>query len=174
MREEKSLIQCFLVIFMKIIEEFNYRNAKEIIQQNNSELLNEIYEILNNGSIKLEIKENKHQRDTSDQIQQIFLSKDWNKEVHSKAVPGMKYDLVKDKDFPVEIEIGHMRLVYADFFEFLADYSKGFIKAGIMIVCNDPLKFGHTWHNSLKSTKNKIEAIKESFLTPILVIGIDP
>ena len=159
---------------MRIIDEFNYRNAKEIIQQNNPELLKELYNILNNVSLNLEIEEGKHQRDTSSQIQQIFVSKGWNKEVTCKAISGMKYDLVKDENFPIEIEIGHMRLVYADFFEFLADYSKEFIKAGIMIVCNDPLKFGHTWHNSLKSTKNKIEAIKESFLVPILVIGIDP
>lgn len=60
------------------------------------------------------------------------------------------------------------------FFEFLADYSKEFIKAGIMIVCNDPLKFGHKWQNSIKSTARKIIAIKETFLVPILIIGIDP
>ncbi len=159
---------------MKIIEEFNYRNAKEIIQQNNPDLLKELYEILKNISLDLEVKEGKNQRDTSKQIQNIFVSKGWKEEVSCKAIPGMKYDLVKDEAFPVEIEVGHMRLVYADFFEFLADYSKQFIKAGIMIVCGDPLKFGHNWHNSLKSTKNKIEAIKESFLVPILIIGIDP
>ena len=67
-----------------------------------------------------------------------------------------------------------MRLVYADFFEYLADYSKGFVKAEIMIVCGDPSKFGHTWHNSIKSTQKKIGAIKESFLVPVLVIGIEP
>ncbi len=159
---------------MKIVEKFNYRNAEEIIRQNNPSLLEEIYEILGSISLNLETEEGKSQRDTSNQIQQIFISKGWDKEVKCEAISGMKYDLVKDKNFPIEIEIGHMRLVYADFFEFLADYSKEFIKAGIMIVCNNPLKFGNTWHNSLKSTKKKIEAIKESFLVPILVIGVDP
>ncbi len=159
---------------MKIVEEFNYRNAKEIIQQNNPDLLKELYETLNNISINLDIKDGKRQRDVSSQIQTIFVSKGWNKEVTCKAISGMKYDLVKDENFPIEIELGHQRLVYPDFFEFLADYSKEFIKAGIMIVCGDPEKFGQKWQNSLKSTKNKIEAIKESFLVPILVIGIDP
>lgn len=159
---------------MKVVEEFNYRNAKEIIQQNNPRLLKELYEILSNISLNLRSEKGKHQRDTSSQIQKVFVSKGWDKEVTCKSISGMKYDLVKDINFPIEIEVGHMRLVYADFFEFLSDYAKGFIRAGIMIVCNDPLKFGHTWHNSLKSTKNKIEAIKESFLVPILVIGIDP
>ena len=159
---------------MKVISEFNYRNAKEIIQQSNPDLLKEIYEILKIINLNLEIEEGKYQRDTSNQIQQIFVSKGWDKEVKSEAIPSMKYDLVKDKNFPVEIEIGHERLVYADFFEFLADYSNENIKVGIMIVCNDSLKFGHNWHNSIKSTKNKILAIKKSFLVPILVIGIDP
>lgn len=161
---------------MKIVSEFNYRNAKEIIQQNNPELLKEIYNILNDEDNRLNLKplDGMLQRDTSRQIKQFFLKQGWKEEVKCKAIPEMKYDLVKDEDFPVEIEVGHMRLVYADFFEYLADYSKEFIKAGIMIVCSDPLKFGHIWHNSLKSTKNKIEKIKESFLVPILVIGVDP
>lgn len=159
---------------MKIVEEFNYRNAKEIILQNNPELLKEIYELLKNIKLKLDLKEGRYQRDTSRQIQEFFMLKGWNGEVTCKSIPKMKYDLIRDENFPLEIEISHMRLVYADFFEFLADYSKEFIKAGIMIVCNDPLKFGHAWHNSIKSTRNKIEAIKESFLVPILVIGIDP
>lgn len=161
---------------MKIASEFNYRNAKEIIQQDNSELLKEIYKILNdpNNKLNLNLVEGKKLRDTSKQIKQFFLKKGWKDEVGCKAISEMKYDLVKDENFPIEIEVGHMRLVYADFFEYLADYSKEFIKAGIMIVCADPLKFGHIWHNSLKSTKNKIEKIKESFLVPIWVIGIDP
>ena len=159
---------------MKVVSEFNYRNAKEIIQQNNPDLLREIHEILENISLNLKIEDGKHQRDTSNQVQKVFVSKQWKKEVKCKAIPGMKYDLVKDKNFPIEIEIGHRRLVYADFFEFLADYSKEFIKAGIMIVCDDPLKFGYSWQNSLKSTKGKIKAIKESFLVPILVIGVNP
>ena len=82
-------------------------------------------------------------------------------------------DLVKE-DIPIEIELGHQRLVYADFFEFMADYSNGHIPLAIMIVTGDPKKFGHTWHNSLESTKRKILAIKETFLVPVLVIAVDP
>lgn len=161
---------------MKISTEFNYRNAKEIIQKTNPGLFEEIQNILNDktNQLNLELSDGKMQRDTSKQIQEFFTKKGWKKEIQSKGIPEMKYDLVKDENFPVEIEVGHMRLVYADFFEYLADYSKEFIKAGIMIVCSDPFKFGHNWHNSIKSTKNKIEKIKESFLVPIWVIGIDP
>ena len=161
---------------MKIVSEFNYRNAKEIIQQLNPSLLNEIYYILNNDTNKLDLseKEENKLRDVSKQIKLFFLEKNWKEEQSCKAILDMRYDLIKDNNFPIEIEVGHMRLVYADFFEFLADYSKDNIKAAIMIVCNDPLKFRHTWHNSMKSTKNKIENIKETFLVPLLVIGIDP
>lgn len=161
---------------MKIKSEFNYRNAKEIIKELNQSLLDEIYSILNNEDNKLFLskKENTHQRDTSRQIKSFFIKQSWREEVNSKAIPEMRYDLIKDEIFPVEVEVGHMRLVYADFFEFLADYSKGNIKAGIMIVCDDPVKFGDKWHNSLKSTKSKIEGIKETFLVPILVLGVDP
>jgi len=56
----------------------------------------------------------------------------------------------------------------------MADYSNGHIQLGIMIVSEDPNKFGHTWHNSLESTKRKILAIKETFLVPVLVIAVDP
>lgn len=158
------------------MQEFNYRNAKEILKQTNPELLEEIYSILNseNNKLDLEEKEDKKLRDTSKQIKKPFLELGWKEEQSCKAIPEMKYDLVKDENFPLEIEVGHMRLVYADFFEYLADYSKGNIKAAIMVVCNNPTKFGHTWHNSIKSTKNKIESIKETFLVPVLVIGIDP
>lgn len=161
---------------MKIISKFNYRNAEEIINQINPELLKEIYSILNrqDNKIDLSLIKGKTQRDTSTQIKRFFINKGWKEEQKCKAIPDMKYDLVKDDNFPVEIEVGHMRLVYADFFEFMADYSKENIKAGIMIVCEDPKKFGHTWHNSLKSTKNKIEKIKETFLVPLLIVGIDP
>jgi len=161
---------------MKIASEFNYRNAKEIIRENNPRLFEEISNILNNENNQLNLKllDGKRQRDTSKQIKQFFLEKGWRQEINSKAIPEMKYDLIKDENFPVEIEVGHMRLVFADFFEFLMDYAKGFIKAGIMLVCNDPSKFGNLWQNSLKSTKNKIEKIKESFLVPIWVIGINP
>ena len=161
---------------MKIINEFNFRSAKEIIQQYNPNLLKEVYEILNNedNKLDLDLKQGKTQKDTSKQIKQFFLNRGWHEEISCKSIPEMKYDLVKDESFPIEIEVGHMRLIYADFFEFLADYSKELIKAGIMIVCYDPLKFGPTWHNSIKSTARKMIAIKESFLVPILVIGIDP
>jgi len=150
---------------MKIVSEFNYRNAKEIIQKTNPELFEEIQDILNKelNQLNLKLPDGKMQRDTSRQIQEFFVQKSWKKEVQCRAIPEMKYDLVKDENFPIEIEVGHMRLVYADFFEYLADYSKEFIKAGIMIVCADPLKFGHKWQNSIKSTKIKLKRLKNLF-----------
>jgi len=162
---------------MKIGDEFDYRNAKAIIQKTNPKLFKEIYSILNNpkNKLKLKTKEGTMQRDVSEQIRKHFMKhKGWKKEQKPEAIPTMRYDLVKDKQFPIEIEVGHTRLVYADFFEYLSEYSKEFIKAGIMIVCGDPSKFGHKWHNSIKSTKNKIEKIKETFLVPVWVIGVNP
>ena len=113
------------------------------------------------------------QRRLSAQVQEWFTKKDWNKEQPAFSIGELRYDLVKE-NIPIEIEIGHQRLVYADFFEFMADYSKGHIPLGIMIVTGNPDKFGHKWHNSLESTKRKILAIKETFLVPMLIIAVDP
>ena len=162
-----------LINIVKIVGEFNYRNAKEILKGKTPKILEEIYAILNDTKNKIDLKETGAQRNLSIQVQNWFVNKGWEKEKSAFSVKGLKYDLVKD-NIPIEIELGHQRLVYADFFEFMADYSKGYIPVGIMIVTGDPNKFGHTWHNSLESTKRKILAIKETFLVPVLVIAVDP
>ena len=83
----------------------------------------------------------------------------------------MRYDLKKGR-VPVEIEIGHQRVVYADFFEFMADHSNGRIDVAVMIVVDNPLDFGHAWHCSVQSTQRKIESIKLIYNVPTLVLGI--
>lgn len=158
---------------MKIVGEFNYRNAKEILEKKYLKILNEIFDILNNPNNKIDLTATGPQRNLSIQVQNWFETKDWEKEKSCFSIKQLKYDLVKE-DIVIEIELGHQRLVYADFFEFMADYSKSYIPLGIMIVTGDPNKFGHTWHNSLDSTKRKILAIKETFLVPVLVIAVDP
>ncbi len=70
--------------------------------------------------------------------------------------------------------MGHQRLVYADFFKYLADYSQQRIPAAFMIVTDDPHSYGHNWHCSLESTRRKIEAIASVYLVPTLVISVDP
>ncbi len=160
---------------MKVTNEFDYRNAKNIIEKINPKVLEEIYSIVNNpeNKVELDIGENK-QRNLSKPIQEMFVKLEgWEQEHSVFMLPYLKYDLVK-QDIPIEIELGHERLVYADFFKFLADFSNQKIPAAIMIVTNDPKKFGHTWHNSLDKTKKKIESISNVYLVPILVIGIDP
>jgi hypothetical protein len=109
----------------------------------------------------------------SRQLQEIFASKGWKIEKSLYTLPDLRYDLVKG-EVPVEIEIGHERLVYAVFFKFLADYSARRIPAGVMVVTANPLEFGHKWPNSVANTKRKIEAIQSNFLVPILTIGILP
>lgn len=158
---------------MKIIGEYDYRKAKSIIKNGNPKIIKEIYSILNDSKNKINLKSKGKQRDISEQIKLFFIKKGWKTEQPSYSIKELRYDLLKDK-IPIEIEIGHERLVYADFFEFLIDYSNSEINAAIMIVTGNPKDFGHTWHNSLQSTKRKLESIKKSFLVPILVIGIEP
>ncbi|KXA91787.1 hypothetical protein AKJ63_00915 [candidate division MSBL1 archaeon SCGC-AAA259D18] len=158
---------------MEVYDEFNYRNAKSVLKKEHPSLLEEIYSILDDPKNKLDLTSEGKQRQISKQLQNLFVDKSWEKEVSVYSIPELKYDLVKDK-LPIEIEIGHKRLVYADFFEFLADYSNGHIKLGIMIVTGEPERFGHTWHNSLDSTKRKIKAIEKVFLVPLLAIAINP
>jgi hypothetical protein len=158
---------------MKVVGEFNYRNAKEILEKKYPNILNEILSILNDPNNKIDLTTTGSQRNLSSQVQSWFVNKGWTKEKSCFSIPELKYDLVKE-NIVIEIELGHQRLVYADFFEFMADFSKSHIPLGVMIVTGDPNKFGHTWHNSLDSTKKKILAIKEAFLVPVLVIAVDP
>ena len=158
---------------MKVVGEFNYRNAKEILEKKYSKILKEILAILSTPKNKINLKAVGKQRQLSSQVQDWFVKKGWKKEQPCFTIEDLRYDLLK-KNIAIEIELGHKRLVYADFFEFMADYSNERIPLGIMIVTGDPKKFGHSWHNSLESTKKKIEAIKETFLVPIYVIAVDP
>lgn len=160
---------------MKVANEFDYRNAKSIIEKINPFVLKEIYSIIDNPDNKLELDiGEKKQRNLSKPIQEMFVKLEgWKQEQSVFTLPDLKYDLVK-QNIPIEIELMHERLVYADFFKFLVDFSNSKIPAAIMIVTNDPNKFGHIWHNSINKTKKKIESISNVYLVPILVIGIDP
>lgn len=158
---------------MNVVGEFDYRNAKGILEKRFPQILREIYSILNDPENEIDLARTGSQRRLSAQVQRWFTRMNWRREQPAFSIEELRYDLLKE-NIPIEIEIGHQRLVYADFFEFLSDYSKGYIPLGVMIVTGDPNRFGHSWHNSLESTKRKILAIKESFLVPILVIAVNP
>lgn len=159
---------------MIITEELDYRNAIAVLRSVAPEAIDEVYEILTLPGHRIDLaKPVNRQRTLSKQVQNWFAERGWETEVPSRAVPDMRYDLVKG-DVVIEIELGHQRLVFADFFEFMADFSKQFIPAAVMIVTGDPHKFGHDWHCSIESTKRKVESVKDIFLVPLLVIGVDP
>ncbi len=159
---------------MRIGAEFSYRYAKEILHAVAPEELNDIECVLNDSSNVLNADKAKTQRDYSAQIKTWFVSqKNWKAEQACKAVPGMKYDLQKGL-VALEIEIGHQRLVFPDFFEFAADHAKQNIAAGVLIVTHDPMQFGHDWHCSLASTKLKIASVADWLTVPLLVIAINP
>jgi len=158
---------------MRIVREFNYRNAEAVINAVDSSLLARIRNILTSSTSILNLTKNGKQRSLSTQVQGWFIKAGWKGEVPSMAAPGMRYDL-HDGKVPIEIELGHERLVFPDFFEFLADYSQQHIPAAIMIVTHTPSAFGHTWHCSIASTERKILSIQPIYLVPTLVISIDP
>jgi len=139
---------------MKVVSEFSYRNAREILEKKYPEILEEIHDILNDPNNQIDLETTGSQRRLSAQVQKCFTDKAWEKEKPAFSIEDLRYDLLKH-NIPIEIDIGHQRLVYANFFEFMADYSKEYIPLGIMIVTGDPNKFGHTWHNSLDSTKER-------------------
>ncbi|NIQ04697.1 MAG: hypothetical protein GWO20_02885, partial [Candidatus Korarchaeota archaeon] len=102
-----------------------------------------ILSILNDEKEPLVLEARKGgQRLLSRQVQKLFVEAGWVKERPHFSIPDLRYDLVKD-NVPVEIEIGHERLVYADFFKFLVDYSNGYIPAGVIIATENPESFGH-------------------------------
>ena len=153
---------------------YDYRNAKSILESVDRANLDELIAVLNDPSIKLRLGAQPGKlQDISRQLQDILASRGWGRENPLYTLPDLRYDLVKG-EIPVEIEIGHERLVYAVFFKFLADYSARKIPAGVMIVTASALEFGHSWHNSVANTKRKIEAVQSYFLVPILIIGILP
>jgi restriction endonuclease BglII len=158
---------------VQIVEEFNYRNAEAVINAVDPGLLSRVRGVLTAPTSALDLAVAGGPRTLSSQVQQWFRTAGWRYEVPSVAAPGMRYDLY-DGRVPIEIELGHERLVYPDFFEFLADYSAGHIPAGVMIVTHSPRAFGHTWHCSLASTRRKILAIANVYLVPTLLIGVDP
>ena len=159
---------------MKIMDVYDYRSAHGILASRKESVLDEVLSILNDETKSLALNAARGaQRNLQSQIQRFFVKAGWERERSHFSIPDLKYDLVKE-DIPIEIEIGHERLVYADFFKFLVDYSNGYIPAGIIVATENPESFGHTWHNSRESTARKIEAIKRSLLVPILVIGIKP
>jgi Restriction endonuclease BglII len=156
---------------MQIGAEYSYRYAKEILQAVASEELQDIQCVLNDPRNVLNADKAKSQRDYSAQIKNWFVSqKQWKSEQRCKAVPGMKYDLQKGL-VSVEVEIGHQRLVFPDFFEFAADHAKQNIAAGVLIVTHEPMLFGHDWHCSLASTKLKIASVAEWLTVPLFVVA---
>jgi hypothetical protein len=159
---------------MQIGDEFSYRFAKEILQAVAPGELADIQSVLNDSRNVLNADKVKTQRDYSAQIKSWFVSqKSWKAEQPCKAVPGMKYDLQKGL-VSIEIEIGHQRLVFPDFFEFAADHAKQNIAAGVLVVTHNPMRFGHDWHCSLASTRLKIASVSDWLTVPLLVIAINP
>ena len=159
---------------MRVVAEFDYRNATGVITAVAPGLLPRVREILTSREHAIDLSDVAGKsRSLSSQVQEWFVAAGWRAEVPAAAVPGMRYDL-HDGQIPIEIELGHERLVYPDFFEFLADYSAQHIPAAIMVVTNSPKLFGHSWHCSLASTTRKIQAISGVYLVPTLVLGIDP
>lgn len=159
---------------MRILGEFDYRNAKGILESRRSAILEEIYRLLNAEEFKLKLGPVSGKlQNLSRQLQRYFAEHGWSMEHPLFTLPDLRYDLLKE-DVPIEIEIGHERLVYAVFFKFLADYSQHRVPAGVMVVAANPRDFGHTWHNSLENTQRKVEAISSALLVPVLVIGVKP
>jgi len=60
---------------MKVVGEFNYRNAKEILEGTYPEILKEILDILNDPNNKINLTSSGSQRNLSVQIQEWFVSK---------------------------------------------------------------------------------------------------
>lgn len=109
---------------MRIARELDYRNAKAVLKANAPGILDEVVSTLTHPGSNLDFERKGKQRTLSKQVQGWFVERGWKKEAPSFTISDMRYDPLKDR-IPVEIELGHQRLVFPDFFEFLADFSKG-------------------------------------------------
>jgi hypothetical protein len=140
---------------VEVLGETSYRSGREIIKQAKPEEFGTIDRLLNGGNFELDTESpDERQRNISDQITDEFSAEGWQTEVKVKNMDGPKYDLFRN-GVPIEVEIGHRRMVYADFFKFLADYSERHIPAR-------------------DSMMNKLSAVEDNFFVPIWIIGIPP
>lgn len=157
-----------------IVGETSFRNGREIIKQAKPEEYGTITRLLNGGVFSIDIEAPEEgQRSISSQVTEHFVAEGWESEVDVQNMDGTKYDLYRN-DVPIEVELGHKRMVYADFFKFLADYSERSIPAGVMIVTENSEDFGKSWHNSRASTLNKLSAVEDNYFVPLWIIGIKP
>ncbi len=108
---------------MKVVEEFDYRHARAVLETTSAGLVQQIVSILNSPATQVDLSKTSGQRDLSRQLAKYFLPHGWLDEQPVFTLPDLRYDLLRD-GIPLELEIGHQRLVYADFFKFLADYSR--------------------------------------------------
>lgn len=158
---------------VKISGESDFRNGKQILKGTNEEEVRSIESILNDRKLDITLDADEKQRDLSGPIQNRFKRQGWQDEEEVTALSGPKYDLFRE-GVPIEIELGHKRMVYADFIKFLSDYSNTDIPAAVMVVAENSEDFGNSWHNSRKSTVKKLRAIEDNYLVPIWIIGISP
>lgn len=159
---------------VEILGETSFRSGREIIKQAKPEEYGTIVRLLEGGVFDIDTESPESgQRDISGQVTERFEAEGWKTEVKVRNMDGPKYDLFRN-DVPIEVELGHKRMVYADFFKFLADYSERSIPAGVMIVTENSEDFGKNWHNSRESTLNKLSAIEDNYFVPLWIIGISP
>jgi hypothetical protein len=105
-------------------DEYDYRNAKAVLHHLVPDILDEIYGILTDPENQIDLTSKGAQRSLSKQVQKWFIVRGWKSEVPSFAIPDMRYDLVK-ADIPIEIELGHQRLVFPDFLSSLLTSRRG-------------------------------------------------
>lgn len=159
---------------VEILGETSYRGGREIIKQSKPEEYGILTRLLNGNQFSINTESpDEGQRDISGQVQRQFVNEGWESEIQVKNMDGPKYDLYKN-NVPIEVELGHRRMVYADFFKFLADYSERDIPAGVMITTESAEDFGKSWHNSRGSTLNKLRAVEDNYFVPLWLIGISP
>lgn len=157
-----------------ILNETSYRGGREIIKQSKPEEYGVIKRLLDGGSFSIDIESPEEgQRSISSQVAEQFAAEGWETEVTVDNMGRTKYDLYRN-EVPIEIELGHRRMVYADFFKFLADYSERNILAGVMVTAENAEDFGKSWHNTRGSTLQKLEAVEDNYFVPLWIIGIAP
>jgi len=159
---------------VEIEGETSYRGGREIIKQSRPEEYGTLTRLLDENVFDIDVEiPDEGQRDISGQVQEQFISEGWESEREVANMDGTRYDLYRN-EVPIEVELGHKRMVYADFFKFLADYSERDIVAGVMIVTETSEEFGKTWHNSRDSTVNKLTSVEDNYFVPLWIIGISP
>jgi hypothetical protein len=153
---------------MRIINEYDFRNAKQIIDLNKS-IMKDILSAFNSCPYKLG---SDSPSKVKEYVGEILNSKGWADKVKIDSRLRLSINYVKD-DYGVALQLGNVARVYADLFKLSYLEHVKIIKAGILIVpCQYESKLMGGNYACYEKTVSELEVMHSVVRMPLLILGI--